>query len=110
MNVYVTGTHDEAKAFLQKQYFYMDTPDLSIPLFAFVGRVTQQKVSGGLLCSLLGALTPMNHLKFECVLGLKGLVLPRQGVPATSPWRANVALAASPVLFGLAAITVAKSK
>lgn len=38
------GTHDEAKAFLQKQYFYMDTPDLSIPLFAFVGRVTQQKV------------------------------------------------------------------
>jgi hypothetical protein len=38
------GTHAEAKAFLQKKYFYFEQPDLSMPLFAFVGRITQQKV------------------------------------------------------------------
>lgn len=35
--------HLTAKAMLQKRYFGMDTPDYSIPLFAFVGRVTSQK-------------------------------------------------------------------
>jgi hypothetical protein len=40
----ITGTHAEAKAFLQKKYFYFEQPDLSMPLFAFVGRITQQKV------------------------------------------------------------------
>lgn len=35
--------HVSAKAELQARYFNMETPDPSIPLFAFVGRVTAQK-------------------------------------------------------------------
>jgi glycogen synthase len=37
-------THDQAKAALQQKYFGFSTPDLSMPLFAFVGRITMQKV------------------------------------------------------------------
>ncbi len=39
-----TPTHDSAKGALQKKYFGFHEPDLSIPLFAFVGRITLQKV------------------------------------------------------------------
>lgn len=37
------NTHEEAKASLQKKYFGSHATDPSIPLFAFVGRVTAQK-------------------------------------------------------------------
>lgn len=36
-------THEEAKAWIQKTYFGCSEPDLSIPLFAFIGRITEQK-------------------------------------------------------------------
>jgi glycosyltransferase involved in cell wall biosynthesis len=35
-------SHDDAKSFLQRKYFGIE-PDLSLPLFGFVGRVTAQK-------------------------------------------------------------------
>ncbi len=35
--------HEEAKGILQMKYFGFERPDLSIPLFAFIGRITQQK-------------------------------------------------------------------
>ncbi|KAF8819156.1 putative glycogen synthase, partial [Cardiosporidium cionae] len=35
--------HWDAKGALQKQYFGFESPDLSIPLFAFIGRITLQK-------------------------------------------------------------------
>jgi glycogen synthase len=35
--------HPTAKALLQSRYFGMERPDPSVPLFAFVGRVTAQK-------------------------------------------------------------------
>ena len=38
-----TPTHAEAKAALQRKYFGFETGDPSIPLFAFVGRITLQK-------------------------------------------------------------------
>ena len=38
------ATHEEAKGLLQMKYFKMEKPDMSIPLFAFVGRITLQKV------------------------------------------------------------------
>ena len=38
------NTHEEAKGILQMKYFHMERPDMSIPLFAFVGRITLQKV------------------------------------------------------------------
>ncbi len=38
-----TPTHETAKAALQRKYFGMKQPDLSIPLFGFVGRITLQK-------------------------------------------------------------------
>lgn len=36
-------THKEAKAAIQKKYFGFDIADHSIPLFAFIGRITEQK-------------------------------------------------------------------
>jgi glycogen synthase len=36
-------THEEAKSMLQKKYFGFEQVDLSLPLFAFVGRITMQK-------------------------------------------------------------------
>eukprot|EP00742_Colponemidia_sp_Colp-10_P005221 GILJ01005578.1.p1 GENE.GILJ01005578.1~~GILJ01005578.1.p1 ORF type:complete len:1904 (+),score=304.73 GILJ01005578.1:50-5761(+) len=35
--------HDEAKGRLQVKYFGFQAPDLTLPLFSFVGRITQQK-------------------------------------------------------------------
>lgn len=43
LNSLPTKTHEEAKAVLQRKYFNMTHPDLSVPLFAFVGRITLQK-------------------------------------------------------------------
>lgn len=37
-------THEEAKIYLQKKYFGYENGDLTIPLYAFVGRITEQKV------------------------------------------------------------------
>uniref|UniRef100_A0A7S1T5T0 Starch synthase n=1 Tax=Compsopogon caeruleus TaxID=31354 RepID=A0A7S1T5T0_9RHOD len=37
------GTHKEAKRMLQQKYFNFQNADYSIPIFAFVGRVTSQK-------------------------------------------------------------------
>lgn len=37
------GSHAEAKEILQKRYFAFEKGDPSIPLFAFVGRITSQK-------------------------------------------------------------------
>eukprot|EP00180_Rhodochaete_pulchella_P000139 Plantae.Rhodophyta-Rhodochaete_pulchella.ctg1089.p1 GENE.Plantae.Rhodophyta-Rhodochaete_pulchella.ctg1089~~Plantae.Rhodophyta-Rhodochaete_pulchella.ctg1089.p1 ORF type:complete len:1019 (-),score=178.83 Plantae.Rhodophyta-Rhodochaete_pulchella.ctg1089:845-3691(-) len=37
------ASHEEAKAALQKKYFGFQDGDMSIPLFAFVGRITSQK-------------------------------------------------------------------
>lgn len=36
-------THEEAKGEIQREYFNFSEPDLSIPLFAFIGRITEQK-------------------------------------------------------------------
>jgi len=36
-------SHEHAKGVLQTKYFKFQTPDLTIPLFAFVGRITEQK-------------------------------------------------------------------
>ena len=43
--LHATGckSHEEAKAEIQKKYFGRSNPDLSIPLLAFIGRITQQK-------------------------------------------------------------------
>eukprot|EP00127_Corallochytrium_limacisporum_P003902 Clim_evm12s154 gene=Clim_evmTU12s154 len=35
--------HYEAKAYLQRKYFGMHEPQMDIPLFCFVGRITEQK-------------------------------------------------------------------
>lgn len=35
--------HTEAKGLIQKKYFAFETPDLNIPVFAFIGRITCQK-------------------------------------------------------------------
>ena len=35
--------HYEAKAALQQEYFGMQKPDDAIPIFAFIGRITEQK-------------------------------------------------------------------
>lgn len=37
------ANHEEAKAEIQKRYFGLERPDPTIPLFAFVGRITAQK-------------------------------------------------------------------
>lgn len=37
------NTHEAAKAALQRKYFGMERPDPTLPLFAFVGRITAQK-------------------------------------------------------------------
>lgn len=36
-------SHSEAKGFIQKKYFGFEIPDLTIPMFAFIGRITSQK-------------------------------------------------------------------
>jgi glycogen synthase len=35
--------HDQAKTIIQTKYFNLPKPDLNIPLFAFIGRITKQK-------------------------------------------------------------------
>jgi glycogen synthase len=37
------NTKDKAKGAIQKKYFAYESPDISIPLYSFVGRITQQK-------------------------------------------------------------------
>lgn len=37
------NSHNEAKAEIQLKYFKFNEPDLSFPLFAFIGRITEQK-------------------------------------------------------------------
>jgi starch synthase len=37
------NTKEKAKGAIQKKYFCYESPDLSVPLYAFVGRITQQK-------------------------------------------------------------------
>eukprot|EP01054_Gregarina_sp_Poly1_P010510 Gregarina_sp_Poly_1__10509@NODE_771_length_6345_cov_302_800414_g302_i1_p1_GENE_NODE_771_length_6345_cov_302_800414_g302_i1NODE_771_length_6345_cov_302_800414_g302_i1_p1_ORF_typecomplete_len1506_score271_50Glyco_transf_5/PF08323_11/2_1e35Glycos_transf_1/PF00534_20/2_6e21AMPK1_CBM/PF16561_5/1_8e20Glyco_trans_1_4/PF13692_6/1_4e09Alphaamylase/PF00128_24/3_8e05Glyco_trans_4_4/PF13579_6/0_022Glyco_trans_4_4/PF13579_6/9_5e03Glyco_transf_4/PF13439_6/9_8e03Glyco_transf_4/PF13439_6/0_029Melibiase/PF02065_ len=43
LNALPFKNHTEAKGFIQKKYFGFETPDLSIPVFAFIGRITSQK-------------------------------------------------------------------
>eukprot|EP00917_Polyrhabdina_sp_WS-2016_P011033 GHVP01024186.1.p1 GENE.GHVP01024186.1~~GHVP01024186.1.p1 ORF type:complete len:2011 (-),score=317.95 GHVP01024186.1:3954-9986(-) len=43
LNALKCESHIEAKGRLQTKYFGFQTPDTSIPLFAFIGRVTRQK-------------------------------------------------------------------
>eukprot|EP01056_Protomagalhaensia_sp_Gyna25_P000299 Protomagalhaensia_sp_Gyna_25__298@NODE_113_length_5155_cov_105_540070_g89_i0_p2_GENE_NODE_113_length_5155_cov_105_540070_g89_i0NODE_113_length_5155_cov_105_540070_g89_i0_p2_ORF_typecomplete_len545_score69_55AMPK1_CBM/PF16561_5/9_1e21Glycos_transf_1/PF00534_20/8_1e21Glyco_transf_5/PF08323_11/3e20Glyco_trans_1_4/PF13692_6/8_9e03Glyco_trans_1_4/PF13692_6/2_5e10Glyco_trans_4_4/PF13579_6/0_0016Glyco_trans_4_4/PF13579_6/1_2e04Glyco_trans_4_4/PF13579_6/1_5e03Glyco_transf_4/PF13439_6/0_11Glycogen_syn/PF len=36
-------THTDAKGYIQRKYFGFESPDLDIPVFAFIGRITSQK-------------------------------------------------------------------
>lgn len=45
-------THEAAKAEIQRKYFQFAEPDLSIPLFAFIGRITEQKGLNGQLITI----------------------------------------------------------
>ena len=55
------ANHDEAKAEIQKRYFGLERPDPTIPLFAFVGRITAQKGVHLILQSVEQVLRDFNY-------------------------------------------------
>jgi glycogen synthase len=55
------ANHEEAKAEIQKRYFGLERPDPTIPLFAFVGRITAQKGVHLILQSVEQVLRDFNY-------------------------------------------------
>lgn len=64
------STHEAAKAALQKKYFGFDTPDPSMPLFAFVGRITLQK---GVHLILQAVEEILHYSNFKCMFLVGGM-------------------------------------
>ncbi len=61
-------SHAEAKAVLQKKYFGFENGDPSIPLFAFVGRITSQK-GVHLICNAVDELVAHTGGKIQILIG-----------------------------------------
>jgi glycogen synthase len=64
------ASHAEAKADLQRRYFGMERPDASIPLLAFVGRITAQK---GVHLILQSAEQVLRDCNYRCQFLLGGM-------------------------------------
>lgn len=62
------GTHLDAKFVLQKKYFGFETLDDSIPLFGFVGRITEQK-GVHLIIEAAEQLIPKTNQKIQFLVG-----------------------------------------
>jgi starch synthase len=63
-----TATHESAKAALQRRYFNMSQPDMSIPLFGFVGRITLQK-GVHLILNAVEQLLHEHHGRVQFIIG-----------------------------------------
>uniref|UniRef100_A0A0G4I0G9 Starch synthase n=1 Tax=Chromera velia CCMP2878 TaxID=1169474 RepID=A0A0G4I0G9_9ALVE len=61
-------THDEAKSVLQMKYFKYQSADLTVPLFAFVGRITEQKGVHLILNAAEALIHRYNH-KIQILVG-----------------------------------------